>query len=340
MQWRFRLATGESVFPTRGSCTTVYFDLCPKALFGAMGLGFLMIARASRIGNTLNSDRLVLYDGLKCIAALGVVMFHANAAYKGAWYSGMFVFLFFLGYHAAGRELSTGYTWSRFKRLLVPWGFWCAVYWGLLLADGKAQFPPSNFHWGDILIGPIIHLWFLPFAFLVCVALAGMSSFGRSGLWWSLGSIPLVFAVSAGFHSALQLPSPIAQWVVSIPVCWTGFVAATRRDHTSIAVLIAGISALICFAFGIGSGSLQALIALPLCLLALSVRLPKSDAMASFGDLALGVYLLHPAVLAAISSFALLPHSAPNWILGVCGFCVSLAMVAAAKNVRLFKAVM
>jgi fucose 4-O-acetylase-like acetyltransferase len=277
-------------------------------------------------------NRLALYDALKCLAAFGVIMFHAGVAHKDVWLSGMFLFLFFLGYHAATGRASYVYVNGRFRRLVIPWIFWCAVYWALYAVRGEAWMPFDPIEWSRIFVGTNVHLWFLPFAFGTCILLACVNH-----LWaWTpvrvFGVLVMVFVLCGAMLFVFDPEVPISQWLFSLPVCWLGFLAAQLKGggtKTVTALMVLGL-AIACIAFALWEmpGALQTAIAVPFCWLALFVKVPNSEWLAFVGLRTMGIYLIHPAVNAAL--FLVVPglsHS-PDLVIGMSIFVVSLILVS------------
>lgn len=169
---------------------------------------------------TATNNRLALYDALKCVAAFGVIMFHAGVDHKDVWLSGMFLFLFFLGYHAATGRATLDYVIGRFRRLIIPWFFWCAVYWGLYAVRGEAWMPFDPIDWSTVLVGTNVHLWFLPFAFGACVLLASVNHLWTWTLPRVLASLVAVFALCGAILLVLE---PVAD--LSVVVLLAGVLA-------------------------------------------------------------------------------------------------------------------
>lgn len=107
---------------------------------------------------------------LRVVAACGVIWFHMETTpFKSVGYSGLVFFLivsvvFQMG--AAERGLWHGFFRRRASRLLVPWAAWFVIYGLLNLVKGKVLFPYSSGIVPDILAGPWIGLWYLPFSFI------------------------------------------------------------------------------------------------------------------------------------------------------------------------------
>jgi hypothetical protein len=151
-------------------------------------------------------------DYCRLIAAFGIVWFHSDAPGYRLAYVGLPFFLVLL---ALPSRMGMA---DRARRLLLPFLIWSAVY-ALFRAWNAAEQGQALFGWWQprmFLTGTSIHLWFLPFAFLVAlvapalraskvtlllpVLAAGLlSAAGETSVWpwyqWSFGVIPAL----AGF---------------------------------------------------------------------------------------------------------------------------------------------
>jgi fucose 4-O-acetylase-like acetyltransferase len=292
----------------------------------------MMQTRSAMSSGQARSERLVLFDGGKMLCALGVVMFHAHVDQAHVWYSGMFVFLFFIGFAPGSRRPETlgERVRRRAARILVPWLIWSAFYFAVQSAQGKA-FPlelPTSWNW--LLIGPTIHLWFLPFAFVggvVCETLQGWLQGRSSAVFFGL-TAALVSLVCFVWSPLAGLGAPFGQWQVSIPVVVVGLGLAmfgdNVRERAWIVVPVAA-ACLVSLALGRIDGALQTLIAGAFCLIAIEVKRPEISWLRAMGDHAFGVYLVHPFVILALAKLSPGIHQAP-YILGISAFTGALAL--------------
>jgi hypothetical protein len=108
-----------------------------------------------------------LVDYCRLIAVIGIVWYHAKAPGYLVAYAGLPFFLVLLALPS-----QSGLA-RRAKRLLVPFAIWSGIY-ALVFILISARNGEDLFGWWRPYMfasGPSIHLWFLPFAFLVsCVA--------------------------------------------------------------------------------------------------------------------------------------------------------------------------
>ncbi|GAB1363622.1 hypothetical protein MASR1M32_28580 [Rhodobacter sp.] len=126
-------------------------------------------AAAQPSGTVTGSPRKADYrraiDLLRFLAATGIVLDH-TLAWGFVGYPALGLFLILTSYFGVGSYRRSGGAnfWSaRARRILIPWLFWCAFYrlvWEVV-SDEPFQILSNPF---TLLIGPSIHLWFLPFA--------------------------------------------------------------------------------------------------------------------------------------------------------------------------------
>ena len=191
-------------------------------------------------------NRNATLDIARVLAAFAIVLFHSGAPGGAFGYTALPFFLMvmvMLALPAATHHPFRRFAADRAARLLKPWVIWSAVYGACKLADvlvhHKAfgtEFSPSM-----VLTGPAIHLWFLPFAYLACVALAGVTHlFPQKARTADQGAdngavqgqvLLLICLLVLTFESvALQQapfwPVPFAQWAFALPSVFVGVALA------------------------------------------------------------------------------------------------------------------
>jgi len=251
-------------------------------------------------------------DLMRFLAAFGIVWDHARAPYADIGYLALSLFLVLTSYLAVGSFLRSdgkGFWLSRARRIALPWLFWCLVFRVVFEVVSDAPFAVLAEPW-SLLIGPSIHLWFLPFVMLALVVIAPLCRWitGPREVWLAaLGlvtlSIPLGLlhaevAPLAWLVSTEPFPQPLPQWFYSLPLFLFGalLALAQRIGLTWVPVAAAGvISAVLVYRapeFASVQMILVALVFLAVWRVEIAGRWPTVLAGHAFG-----IYLLHPALL-------------------------------------------
>lgn len=190
---------------------------------------------------------------------------------------------------------------GRLLRFVLPWLVWVALYRLLDVVrarDVTLLWTVTDPWW--LLIGPAVHLWFLPFVVifspLVVVALALVTSARRV---WLAAAACLPLALGAVWlHDAGTLPQPLVQWAFALTPLLYGLLSALGHHHRAVAAPLVFVAAVGGIA-GFGWGSLAAPFMLSAALLFEAfwrADLRWSPAT-SLGRLAFGIYLIHPVAM-------------------------------------------
>ena len=192
---------------------------------------------------------------------------------------------------------------SRARRILVPWLAWSAFYTVIAIAltrDWRGPLLPDS-PW-SFLIGSTIHLWFLPFVFVVSALVAVVAPRIRSGrqlAWLTAWFIPLAIGCFY-LHQLSILPDPFGQWAYSLPAVLFGIVVVLSARYEAKLLPIVFVAVVTVCAVALG-GPLHAAphlaIAAILYLLCARMRVPGHPVVTELGRLAFGVYLIHPFMM-------------------------------------------
>jgi len=249
------------------------------------------------------------YDYARLIAAFGIVVFHAQAPGAQIGYAALPFFLMLMILFAlpgAARHNWADYLRGRWRRLMRPFLIWSALYAGLKLAEVAltgatlaSEFAPHM-----LLTGPAIHLWFLPFAFVTCLAVYPLARCRQRPLPWALGLAGLALMFQAAGQGQSFTP-PLAQWAYVAPAACLGMgLALLTRQPRLQAMLALGVMALATL-LGWGSGLAQLALASAALLTCGMIHLPPRRGATLTARASMGVYLAHPLV------FSLLERTTP-----------------------------
>lgn len=187
-------------------------------------------------------------DLARIVAAFGIVWDHARAPFADEGYLALALFLVLTSFLAVGSfERSDGkrFWWSRVQRIALPWLFWCVVFRVVLEVITRGTQPLLS-EPGSLLIGPFIHLWFLPFVMLalpviplISRAISDERGLIIASLLLVALSIPLGMLHAEVLHPGIlpfgadSLPAlfaePLPQWFYAAPLFLFGALLAVSR---------------------------------------------------------------------------------------------------------------
>jgi len=281
-------------------------------------------------------------------AVIGIIWFHAQAPGASIGYAGLAFFLMLLVVLALPQITNMRdqryrapavwrYAAARAARLLVPWIIASAMFGAFKLIEvSQGAALGTEFIPVMLITGTAVHLWFLPFAFTVCLALWPLGRWLRprdEAVCLPLSLIALGAAlVALGANQNAALTVPFAQWGYALPAVLLGVSFALMRGQP---LQILGLATFFVFAalsLRWTDGLLQIVLAsgaLTICLL-LSV---KPTALSAFATrAAFYVYLLHPAVITLLVRSGLMPEQSIG--LAVATTVISLGIVAIWETMR------
>lgn len=275
--------------------------------------------------NTTNVRYFSSIEWLRFLAAFGIVWFHTeNAQWRSVGYAGLPIFLLVFGFLIVVHYDEIGlseFVKRRALRLLVPWAFWSVIY--IAARYIKAVFidkdTPDLFSLNTLLIGGSLHLWFLPFSFLLAlvfwllckVVFKSLEQTKSQVVWISL--LLIVSACSFYFCDYIRmnynLMAPFSQWLFALPSLPVGFafgyiVRSVKTTYQPfLFILICIITIFTCFytyrqwdsrtvvSYGVGTW---------LTILAVQYQLPYEKTAKQFSALTYGIYLIHPLVISVL----------------------------------------
>lgn len=260
------------------------------------------------------NEQNALVDYGRFAGAIGIVLFHTNLPGSEFGLAALPLFTVFLSFFATASSRATDFgemLRDRHARLLAPWYFWCLVYGAAKLADVfiGGQSLDSEFHWFMLGTGPSIHLWYLPFAFLLSIAI--YLFVWRNRLLpetFTIVSIltPLVSLACLSMNGDALPPPPLAQWLYVIPAALFGIALGLAGNSTSkvlIVVSLACATVVIALLLQWTYGLLQFVISTALATLLLRTFSQSTALSSALGRASLGIYLVHPLVISIVSRF-------------------------------------
>jgi peptidoglycan/LPS O-acetylase OafA/YrhL len=264
-------------------------------------------------------DRIASLEWLRVIASVGVIWFHtAGAAGRQLGYAGLPILIMLSVSLTAGRthgDSPHAFVAKRARRLIVPWVFWSIVYLGfqlsrVFLKRANGLFPDGL---ATILVGPSIHLWYLPFAFaasLVAYALGKKFTMGsvhiRSLILGGLG-VAALGACSFALAPGRLIAVPFAQWAFGLPAVLLGLAIGPLALHGSdegggrrwLLMGLGSVVTVFCVAlewFGLTALAVPYAIGVALVVSCLLLQGKAGPWAALAGSLTYGIYILHPLI--------------------------------------------
>lgn len=259
--------------------------------------------------------RNATYDYARLLAAFGIVLFHAGGPGAALGYAALPFFLMLmisLALPAAERQDFTPYARTRAQRLLVPWLLWSGIYGFLKLAEvlGTSATWGDEFRFYMCLTGPALHLWFLPAAFLACLAIQPVVRHLPGSARVPLAiSLTLAALALLGLRQGQDLPVPLAQWAYVAPAACLGLALALFRSAPLVALALTSGFGLLAWALGWHQGLPQILLAALALILCGLIRLPTTRASTLAAEVSLGIYLAHPLVFSLLERLTTLSHT-------------------------------
>ena len=238
-----------------------------------------------RTGNRrVTEGRNGLIDYGRLLAAFGIVWFNAQAPGDRIAYIALPFFLVLLALP------STSTLSARARRLLVPFVVWSVIYAMLNTAlSVKVSAPPFEWwRWNMLLSGTWVHLWFLPFAFMVAV----VAPWFRHPLA-SLGTALLTAALLS--LNGSPEPIPLGQWALSVIPVLTGIAYFAWGWRLAVTMLL--LSSLILFLGPSNPDNITIFAGTAVALVFLANYLPPTAVSDWCARVSLGVYLVHPLVI-------------------------------------------
>lgn len=277
-------------------------DADPRAYTTAMGYHTVVAHDISQRNHSI--------DLLRVVAAFGIVWAHMlmSESYSALLgYTALTVFLIMVPYLSVTRQerredrfLAAGEhrPHIRIQRIIGPWLFWCLVY---KLPFAYQQRDISAIAQLDdpysLLVGPSIHLWFLPFILIASAIFFPITRAIKSPSALIAATLAAVVVSSAVLyvHDTEAIPQPFAQWAFAMPPFLFSLLAAHARKfglgYVPVAIYL-GVCTLF-LVFGHAYWPFFCMLAVVVFALAYTSNY-KNERFYSLGKLSFGIYLTHP----------------------------------------------
>lgn len=288
------------------------------------------------------------FDYARLVAVAGIVWFHAKAPGALIGYSGLAFFLMLIVLFAWPQVVHPRqqphrapplwrYTATRAKRLLVPWVVASLFYGGFKFIEVWRGSPwRVEFSTEMWLTGTAQHLWFLPFAFMVCIALWPLGWMVRRipvGIWPWLSLISVGFALGLlSLSQTIAWPDPLAQWAYALPVVLAAIGCALCCKKQSLTLAILGIFVFLALALDRTQGLLEITLAGVVLVTCMACPTRPTVVSAWCSRASLAIYLIHPAVMTMLVRGGGLPEGGIG--LAVLTLILSLGVVAVWETVN------
>lgn len=281
-------------------------------------------------------------EALRVLAAFAIVWYHSKAPGMEIAYSGLSFFILLsvslAMQHRAPRQGRL------FEQLLLPWAIWYAIYAVVNVAMGKPVIETGNGLIAGLLASPSIHLWYLPFIWLV-LTLSGFLA--RPGERPAAATLLFVTATVASVASILAIPYwvapsvaagyPWAQYAQAVTPVLLALMLGLANSRAQRGVVLAMVALLLWAAivFPQEGVALPHAIALAALMAASAFPIPWLERrnIQWLSSCMLGVYLVHPIFIGVAKRLV----SGPVPLQVVLAFALSLSFVVLYRNVIMRK---
>ena len=257
------------------------------------------------------SQRNGLLDVLRFVAAVGIVFFHLKLPGSILGLSALSFFTVVMCFFAASSTAEDTFQVS-FKKLSIrlfwPWIIWSTIYFVAKLANAYVD---NTSYLGEFAswmwwTGPSMHLWFMPFAFIVSLLIVQLLAPIQldDTLFWLLGAAIVPISLMCFYWLEFKrLDIPWEQWVSVLPATVVGVALAAARGKTNRTI---GLLVIILIAFiatqwaHLQLLSSQFYLGTLVAIFGIILRLQSTRFTTWLGGISLGVYLAHPLCAAVL----------------------------------------
>lgn len=259
--------------------------------------------------------RVDAIDYLRFVSAIGVLWFHAKAPLWQLAYAGLTAFLFLSIALPSGdkaRKYPVQFIVSRARRLLLPFLLWSLFYSVMKVSQAYYEGAPlaQEFKAWMILTGPVLPLWFLPYAFvssIVLIILQERYLKKTKSTFLLLVFVAASVQIWASRYISGGAPTPLAQWAYALPVVLFATSWRMRKITPYAPAIIIGTVVLSAMIPRFAGGSASSAIIIGILATLVCIAIPKRTLPLSrlVAYLSMPIYLLHPASLAILKQAGL-----------------------------------
>ncbi|NJK36307.1 MAG: acyltransferase family protein [Oscillatoriales cyanobacterium SM2_3_0] len=248
---------------------------------------------------------------LRLISALGIVWYHSGARGANIGYSGLIFFVILSVFLVSHKKISIQ---KRARRLLLPWLIWFVFYGVLNKITDEPFVNLKNGFLPGILAGSLIHLWYLPFIFIVLVTIDVIKNIFSSSTLAHTGAILAIILLifsDQWREPTIALGYPWEQYAHATPAVLIGLffrgfdqIGTKLRTFLLLLILFASIHSTVFSSVGIpytiGAIAFSSILLYPL-------PIPERFNIINMSKLSLGIYLIHPFLLMVAHKLSLHP---------------------------------
>lgn len=262
---------------------------------------------------------------LRIISAFGIVWFHSGVLEgKEIAYSGLIFFVIVSVFFSLESKKTPSIKVSS-KKLLLPCVTWSLVYYFAYSTIDSSHSLFTDNLFLNILSTPSIHLWYLPFSFVVTLIVTTFKfSITRISSTFILSIIlPLIF-ISSPYWRELVTPNPLPQYLHAIPAIIIGCLFHTlKKGNEKIHCMLIScsliISIYILFMVNLTGLTITYFLGVIICLpLLLKSSLFVNENINKLSKLTFGIYLVHILPLALFNRIGM-----DGWLLPTLTFFTS-----------------
>jgi len=273
---------------------------------------------------------------LRIVATFGIICYHSGIEYG---YFGLIVFLIISGFFSGNGQIFSQSLNKRFVRIMIPWLFWSLIYGLKNVARKEPLIDSSNGIVAGILSSPSIHLWYLPYIFILLLFFDQLKlRLPKTALSITCGIISASILVLSPFwrDTSLSFGYPWAQYIHGISAALFGVFLANHKSisaSTFISIFVINIGAAIRYLVTKNCGMEYVIAYSAMSFAAVfgeSLLISTKSMMFKISQCSFGVYLVHPLVFSVSKK---LIHTSEGLLFASLSFALSICTILAAKNI-------